>query len=181
MILSGEIPANGSRVAGLTGKENANFWNKENHFNYYWYRVISWAIVGLCLVYSIQLFIVHFDVSWCTYIPVQAFNIFHLSYTIFCFLHQTSTTNIFGLQIARFFYLKFKAFARRLARLDASRSKKMNNRSLAKLIYSYNLVHRELIETDDFFKNFLGANCLIYALYSCSSADYVLTIIFFKN
>ena len=157
MRLSGELPTNGDRqVVGLS-EENANFWSKESHFNYYWYRVVSWSNVVLCLVFSVQLFIVRFkDVDWCTYILVQSIHLLHLFFACFCFLYQFLVINIFFLQIIRFFCLKFKFFARRLARLDASRSKKMNDQRLARLIYSYNQVHLELIETNDFFRNFLG-------------------------
>lgn len=163
--LSGEIPANGGRVVRLSEKEN--FWSKESHFNYHMYRVVTWFIAVLCLVFSVQLFLVRFnDIDWCTYILVQAFHTFHISYTIFFFLPQLYMINIFVLQIIRFFCLNFKFFAQRLGRLDASRTKKINNRRLARLIHSYNQVHLELIEMNDCFKNFLGVNLLYFFIYA---------------
>ena len=167
MRLSGELPANeGDRVIGLRKEENSNFWNKESHFNYYCYLAVSWSNLAICLVFSLQLFVLHFEVDWCTFILVQAFNVAHLSFACFSFLHQLYTTNIFFLQIIHFFRMKFKFFDRRLGRLNPLGSKKMNNRRLAKLIYSHNRVHLELIETNHFFNSFLGVNIIFFFSYA---------------
>ena len=173
MQITCELPANNEgdyRVPGMSRKEHRAFWSKERNFNYYWYRVVGWCLIVLCVLLSVQLFIVHFDIDWCTYVLAQSFAVFHLTYMVYYFLHQLYSINLFCLQITRFLSLKFKCIARRLVRLNkglnVSRAKMINNRRLAKLIYSYNQVHLELIEANDFFKDFLGVNVIFFCIYA---------------
>ena len=170
MEITNEIPGkkNGNdRVAGLSRKANKDFWMKEQNFNYYWYLVVSVSILVLSQIFNTQLFARHFDIDLRTYVLVQAFNVFHCTYMIFYFLHNLYTTQIFFLEVIYYFSLKFKHIARRLNHLNsATKTKKINNQALAKLTRHYNLVHLELIETNDFFKNFLGVNMLFFFVYA---------------
>ena len=153
MRISGELP-NESNVVGLRREEHLKFCKKERNFNFFWYRVVSCFTLGLCLMFCIPLLLLPFETSWCSYILVQAFNIFHLTFSIFYFLHSVYTTNIFVLQTIHLFSLKFKFIGRHLASLGAT--KKINNGRVARLIFEFNRIQLELLEVNTFFKNFLG-------------------------
>ena len=163
MRISGELTSeNESKVVGLPKEKNLNFWRKERNFNFFWYRVVSSGTLVLCLMFCIPLLLLPFDVSWYSYVLMQAFNAFHCTYTVFFFLHSVYTTSIFILQIMYFFSLKFKYIRRRLARLDDSGAKKLDNRRLVRLVLQFNRVQLELIETNNFFKRFLGTNMIFF-------------------
>lgn len=169
MVMSNEIPPQEERigrVAGFSRRENSNFWMKEQNFNYYWYRVVSCLTLLLSPGFTVQLFMLHFDVNPLTYILVQAFNVFHCVYVVFHFFHSLYTTQLFCLQIIHFFCLKFKCIVSRLRYLNASGNSKLKNRRLARLIHQYNRVQLELIEANNFFKNFLGVNAVVFFFYA---------------
>ena len=150
-------------MVGLSRKEHLNFWNKERNFNFFGHRMISWFTLVVGLIYCVPLFLSRFDVPWVTYILVQTFNAFYCVYTVYSFQRSVYMTTIFALQTIRLFSLKFRSIGRRLALLDALEAKKCNNR-LARLIHEFNRVQLELIETNDFFKNYLG-----FGMLSCFS------------
>lgn len=168
MQITCEVPSDNDgdyRVAGMSRKEHKNFWVKERNFNYHWYWIASCNNFSLGLMFSVALFMVPFDVSIYIYVPVQTFNMFHCVYALFYFLHSVYTTNIFILQIIHFLSLKFKCIGRRLARLDGSDNKKVDRR-LTGLILDFNRVQLELIEVNDFFKNFVGVNTIFFFIIS---------------
>lgn len=173
MRISGELPVNNKgdyRVVGMSSKEYQNFWIKERNFNFFWYWMVSWFTLMVGLMHCVPLLLLPSDVPWysCSYILIQAFNAFTCVYTIFYFLHSVYMTTIFALQIIHFLTLKFKCIGRRLARLDALGSKELNNR-LAKLILQFNKVQLELMEVNDFYKDFLGLTFFSYSLLPMSS------------
>ena len=165
MAISHEIPTKrGHRTIGLSRKDDQIFWQKEQNFNCYWYYMLSGPNLMIGLVLSAQLFLFHFDVDNYTYVLVQALNVFHCTYMVFYFLHSLYTTNLFVLQTIHFFSVKFKNISRQLGRLNES--KKIHNKRIAILIGDYQQVQLELVEVNDFFKNFLGVNMVSYFFYS---------------
>ena len=157
MAVSNEIPAKTGRVAGLSRKDNRNFWLKEQNFNYYLYKAVGLMCFLLSVLFSVQLFLVRYDVDLLTYILVQTLNVFHCFHGFYYFNQCLLMTQVFCLQIIYYFSLKFMYIADRL-----SQNKKMSKRRLARLIHEYQTVQLEVTETNDFFKNFMGINMLYF-------------------
>lgn len=89
MRMSREIaPEMGYKVIGLPEKENREFWNAEQNFNFYWYRVLSITLVFSFFVFGIQYTYVQFDVNIYVFVLVQVLHNIHLTHIVFIFFHQ---------------------------------------------------------------------------------------------
>ena len=89
--MSREIPPRkgmGFKVIGLPEEENKKFWEAEANFNFYWYRVLSFAFVGSFFVFGVQYTYVWFDVNIYVFILVQILQNIHLTHIVFIFFHQ---------------------------------------------------------------------------------------------
>lgn len=159
--MTGEIPArekSDQKLIGWSDAESQEYWLKEERFNYYYYRVMNWSFLfGFSLV-NLQYFLSDFDVPLVVFILVQLINSFHNSHYAFGLLHSIYSGNLFYTQIIRFLAKRFRAIGRQVARMNAK--KKVDNRKLAKIIYEFNRTEHDLMEMNQFFREFVGTNIL---------------------
>ena len=161
MQLCGEIPVDHKdQVAGLSGAKRGVFWRHENHFNQRVSKAMHGSLLLFSLPYNALHFVVHFEVDLCTYLLVQAINVAHLTFVLFTFLPSIHLLCLFLLNSIRFFTKCFAQLREKVARLNTSASKRINNRKLASLLYAHNRAHYDLIEMNHLFRDFIGV-CFI--------------------
>jgi hypothetical protein len=149
----------GYKVIALSKEENKSFWTAEDKFNQLYYRLMTFQIFLAWLVFDVQLFLVQFEVDIVVYLAFQTFHLVNGNCFIWLYFHSTYTVNIFLIESMIFLSKKFRRISLRAQRLNA-RAKLINNQRLSKLISDYNAVHAELIDCNDFFKNYLGHNLI---------------------
>ena len=165
MKLTYELPARsrkGFEVVGLSRKQNLKFWLADQRFNWLWYRAMAFLTLASCSIFSVQFFLVPFDVNIFIYALLQAINVAHFFLYFFLYANVIYTLNVFLLTLIRYFRKKFCCIAERIERLHES--KRVNNQKLARLLYEYNAVHLELFAMRDLFKRFIGLNLSHYFL-----------------
>ena len=156
-----ETPAsNGHEVVGISQAENKKFWEAKKRFNCRYNQITNWLVVMASIWFDIQLFLVSFDVEIVVYIVIQAFNILNGNVFIWSFLFSIYTLNVYFIECMLFLRKKIRHISQQVQQLRTSKTKLINNRRLARLISDFNRVNSELIEFNDFFKNFLGSNVL---------------------
>lgn len=134
--LTYEIPAKSERdyrVAGLPTEENKSFWMAEDRFNALFYRAANVFLTFACSLVVAQFFLVQFDVQLWIYLLVQIVHLVYTNFYIWMFIHLIYTGNVFFLGVVKFFAKKFSHISKRVRRL-AMRTKKVDNRKLARLI-----------------------------------------------
>lgn len=158
MQLTQEVPAKTDRVAGLSRAENRSFWSAEKLLFYYFHRILAVFLVIFLVVVNSLFFIFLFDVDWPTYVLFQTISICHDSYMVYWFLQNFYTINLSCIVVMVFFAKRFRFIAKRLERLNRPKSTPIDNRKLARLVRDHKRVELELLEINEFFKNFLGTN-----------------------
>ena len=177
MKMTMEIPAADHDLVGISRADYKQFWTAEDEFNGRYIRVQNWFIVFTCLVFDIQLFMVSFDVDFVVYIAFQIFHALNGNFFTWNFLYTIYTgalvhpvifsqnqiqisyfnlVNVFYIECLLFMFKKFRHISQQVQGLG--KAKPVNNRSLARLIFEYNRMNAELVEFNDFFKDFLGHN-----------------------
>lgn len=179
--ISGEIPPRRAvrnyEVVGISREENHKFWLAEKRLNYIWLRATICGNLLSTLIFSVQFFLIPFDVDMVTYAFFQLLNIGHLGFHLFGFTSVVYTMNVFLLTLVRFFRLKFRCITGRIERLHVSCRKRVNNRKLARLLYEFNVIHLELFAMRDLFKGLIGYNLSHYFIlallttFACLFAD----------
>lgn len=160
-----EVPAKSDddyEVIGLPKERNRKFWEMEQRINYVWYRVINVFLAFAVVVFNAQFFFVIFDVNIYVYILVEGLQMLHTSVIIFGFLHAVYTVNLFAIEIMYFMKQKFHHVFRQMEELNNSKDKRIDNRSLARLIFEFSSVQLEMAEMNNFFKLFNLINMVHY-------------------
>ena len=93
-----------------------------------------------------------YDVDIVTYIVVQTIHVIHLYWFIFLYLGCVWTLNMFYCEILLFFSKKFEHISKQLKYLNKSKTKRIKNCKLSRLIYQFNRVVFELTEINQLFK-----------------------------
>ena len=138
MKLTMEMPARGKDdVVGLSRAENEQFWMAEDEFNSLYGRIQNGFIVLAWLVFDVQLFMVSFDVEIVVYIVFQTFHMFNGNFFIWNFLFTVYTLNVFFIECLLFVAKKFRRISQKVQHLRASKTQRINNQRLARLIYEY--------------------------------------------
>ena len=91
MQVTNEIPAGKGKpykVVGLSVLENAKFWQSEDRINALWFKSINGNLVGTVALFSLQMFIVKFDVDLWLLILMQTIHIAHNAFFLVTFLHR---------------------------------------------------------------------------------------------
>ena len=172
MKITMELPTNGEtlteidhKVIGLFADENRRFWEAEDWFNSRYIRFMNAYLVLTWLVFDVQLFLVQFDVDLWLYILVQALQIVNGNYFMWTFFQSMYTINVFLIESLLFLGKKFRFISKKIQNLRSTKTKLAHNLKLAKLIRDYNEVLKELIDVNDFFKEYLGQNMIhFYAI-----------------
>lgn len=86
------------------------------------------------------------------YALAQAVNYLHTALIIRLFLGVFYTLNVFNAEIIVFISKKVGHIAKQIERLNATKTKLVDNRKLSRLIVEYNRVLFELIQMNNFFK-----------------------------
>ena len=186
MKLTQEIPAKSDRdykVAGLSRAENKRFWLTEDLVFYYFHRVLGVFLVLFVVMVESLFFIIDFDVHWTSYVFFQTMHIAHASYMAYWFLQSLYTINLSYMIVMLFFVKRFRFVSKHLRRMK----KPINNRKQSRLICDHNRIETELLEMNEFFKNFLGANLVHFFFHGIMFAfiaidpttDWRLSIAFF--
>lgn len=158
MKLTYEMPVTSDadyEVVGLPREENRRFWEAEDDFNY---RYLAWGATGclvvICFVFDAQLFFVSFpDASLPFYALMQTINVLHNTLGVFAYLHGFYSPNTFLITIILFMTKKLRHIRKQLERMNVSlRTRQINNRKLATLVYEYHYVQMEITEMNNFFK-----------------------------
>lgn len=149
-------------VIGLPKEENRKFWAIEQKVNYVWYRMINGFLMFALIVFNAQFFFVIFDVNIFVYVIVESLQILHTSYFLYAFLHAIYTVNLFSIEFMKFMEKKFGYLSKQIEELNNSKTRLIDNRSLAKLIFEYSYVQLELVEMNNFFKLFNLINLVHY-------------------
>ena len=158
MKLTMELPEGDHKVMGMSRLENRRFWICEDEFNSRCFGLMNFSIIFTSLLFTIQLFLVSelFEVDLFYYIAFQTINVLNTNFYFWNFFHCIYMVSLLIIQCMWFLSTKFDNLLRKVQRLSVPKSKPLNNRKLAMLIVEFNKVQTELMETNDFFKNYLG-------------------------
>lgn len=166
MVLMNEMPGKRGenyQVVGLSAEENQKFWLIENYVNRLWFRMINLCLVVGCVVFCSQQFFISFpDVSWTTYVLLQAFHLVTNSIAIVGYLHSLYTVNLFYLEVMKFLAKKFAYLSVQCKRLGRPRTDMISDRKLGLLIDQYFTVESEVVTQNDFWKSFIATNVICY-------------------
>ena len=164
MRLSLEMPVRQEQdyeVPALSREENKTFWLAEQQFNLNCFRLIYSALFVANLLFNAMLFVVHFETNLYSYIFFQGLNIALNTSVVFTFLPSIYLVSLFGLNLMRFFAKRFRHLQKRIDRLSAA-TKQVNNPKLTKLIHEHHCVYHDLIEMNEFFRDFVGVNFICF-------------------